>query len=66
MSIERLEEWFAGRGWTVFDYQRETWGAYLAGESGLVQAPTGTGKSYAAWLGPIAEYLTETVPIVLD
>ncbi len=47
-DIERL---FAARGWRVFDYQREVWLAQAAGESGLIHAPTGTGKTLAAWLG---------------
>jgi len=50
-----IERWFTQRGWSVFDFQRETWQAYLHGKSGLVHAPTGTGKTYAVWLGPVAE-----------
>jgi replicative superfamily II helicase len=39
--------------------QREVWLAYLAGESGLVHAATGTGKTYVAWLGPVLEALEQ-------
>src|SRR5688500_13485573 len=53
------EEWFAARGWRAFDFQREVWNAYLAGESGLIHAATGTGKTYAAWWGPLLEALLE-------
>lgn len=49
------ERWFRTLGWTAFPFQRETWIRYLAGESGLVHAPTGTGKSYAGWIGPLLE-----------
>ena len=52
-----LERWFAERRWQPFEFQREVWRAYLAGESGLVHAATGTGKTYAAWLGPVLEWL---------
>ena len=45
--------WFASQGWKPFPFQEEVWAAYLAGESGLVHAPTGMGKTYAAWLGPL-------------
>jgi ATP-dependent helicase Lhr and Lhr-like helicase len=41
-------------------FQRQAWEAYLAGESGLIQVPTGSGKTYAAVMGPIAEMLEET------
>jgi ATP-dependent Lhr-like helicase len=54
-----VEHWFAERGWTPFPFQREVWRAYLAGESGLIHASTGTGKTYAAWMGPIIEWLDE-------
>lgn len=54
-----LGDWFAAQGWTPFEFQRRTWLAYARGESGLVHAPTGVGKTYAVWLGPLVEYLTE-------
>lgn len=46
-----IEQWFASRGWTPFAFQREVWDAYRAGESGLIHAATGTGKTLAAWGG---------------
>lgn len=55
----RVAAWFESRGWTPFDFQREVWRAYRAGESGLIHAATGTGKTYAAWLGPVLEALQE-------
>jgi len=56
------EAWFRSRGWEPFAFQREVWEAYLAGESGLIHAATGTGKTYAAWLGPLLESLAEPEP----
>ena len=61
--IDSLAQWFTDRGWTPFPFQREVWNAYLAGESGLVHAATGTGKTLAAWLGPIAEWISEGRPV---
>ncbi|RZT09177.1 ATP-dependent helicase Lhr and Lhr-like helicase [Duganella sp. CF402] len=43
------EDWFAGRGWTVFPFQRAVWDAAAAGRSGLLHATTGAGKTYAVW-----------------
>jgi ATP-dependent helicase Lhr and Lhr-like helicase len=54
-SIDKVENWFATKGWKPFAFQREVWRAYLDGESGLVHAATGTGKTLAAWLGPVIE-----------
>src|SRR5688572_16568933 len=56
--IECVREWFASEGWEPFSFQEEVWHAYLAGESGLIHAATGTGKTYAAWMGPILDWLT--------
>ena len=58
-GLARVEAWFNERGWQVHGFQRETWQRYLAGGSGLVNAPTGTGKTLAAWLGPVIEALDE-------
>src|SRR5512144_1070845 len=59
---DRLEAWFAANGWRAFDFQREVWSAYLAGESGLVHSATGSGKTLAAFLGPLAEWLATQPP----
>jgi len=48
-----LEAWFAARGWRPFDFQREVWAAMAAGESGLLHATTGSGKTYAVWMGAL-------------
>jgi ATP-dependent Lhr-like helicase len=51
--------WFDSHEWKAFDFQREVWTAYLGGESGLIHAATGTGKTLAAWWGPLLEHLNE-------
>jgi ATP-dependent helicase Lhr and Lhr-like helicase len=57
--IEKVREWFRSRGWAPFAFQEEVWQAYLDGESGMIHAATGTGKTYAAWLGPLMEWMAE-------
>ena len=57
LSAASLEDFFALRGWAPFDYQRDTWQAYLRGESGLVEAATGMGKTLAVWLGPVQDWI---------
>ncbi|MBW0172832.1 MAG: ligase-associated DNA damage response DEXH box helicase [Vulcanococcus sp.] len=56
-ALAPIEAWFAQQGWTPMAFQRQCWQAYLAGDSGLLQVPTGSGKTYAAVMGPIAEVL---------
>lgn len=51
------DAWFAGRGWEVFAFQRACWEAFAAGRSGLLEVPTGAGKTYAAFWGPLAEMM---------
>jgi ATP-dependent Lhr-like helicase len=57
-SAPIAERWFAARGWTPHAFQREAWARVRAGESGLVHVPTGSGKTYAAYLGVLDEILT--------
>jgi ATP-dependent Lhr-like helicase len=46
--------WFTQRGWKPFAFQRVVWRDMALGTSGLVHAPTGTGKTLAAWFGALA------------
>ena len=53
--IDLADSWFAEQDWKPFKFQKDTWKAYLQKKNGLLNAPTGSGKTYALW-----------VPIVLD
>ncbi|QHE78484.1 ligase-associated DNA damage response DEXH box helicase [Hydrogenophaga sp. PBL-H3] len=53
--------WMASRHWSPFEFQRDVWSAIGAGHSGLLHATTGSGKTYAVWLGLI-ERLRQTLP----
>ena len=52
-----VRDWFASTGRKPFRFQTRTWAAYARGESGLIHATTGTGKTLAAWLGPVVDGL---------
>jgi len=49
--------WFASRGWQPFPYQYQTWESYLSGKSGLLNAPTGSGKTFSLWIPVLIEYI---------
>ena len=55
-----IQSWFERRGWSPLPFQQRSWAAYLEGRSGLIQVPTGSGKTFAAVMGPIAAMLAET------
>ncbi|HYW57179.1 MAG TPA: ligase-associated DNA damage response DEXH box helicase [Polaromonas sp.] len=52
-----LNTWFAERGWKPFKFQREVWKAIAAGQSGLLHATTGAGKTYAVWIGALMAFM---------
>ncbi|MGB1636769.1 MAG: DEAD/DEAH box helicase, partial [Flavobacteriales bacterium] len=43
-----LQHWFREQGWEPQAFQQEVWDACAQGMNGLLQAPTGSGKTYAA------------------
>ncbi|MEN8446168.1 MAG: DEAD/DEAH box helicase, partial [Cyanobacteria bacterium J06555_13] len=57
--LKPINEWFSQQGWKPIAFQKKTWKAYLAGESGIIQVPTGSGKTYGAVMGPIVQMLDE-------
>lgn len=50
---QAVDAWFAERHWKIFPFQKEVWRAALKGESGLLHATTGSGKTYAVWLAAL-------------
>ena len=55
--LQPVNAYFAARGWTPFAFQLEVWTRFLSGESGLLQVPTGAGKTYAATMGAFSALL---------
>jgi ATP-dependent Lhr-like helicase len=45
--FERALAWFRHFGWEPRDFQRKAWKSAIAQKSGLVNAPTGSGKTYS-------------------
>ena len=51
------ETWFSNQGWKPFAFQKQTWTAFLQKKNGLLNAPTGSGKTYALWVPIVLDYL---------
>lgn len=56
-ALAILRHWFTRQGWTPWPFQEEAWAAYLQGKSGLIHIPTGAGKTYGAYIAPLAELI---------
>jgi ATP-dependent helicase Lhr and Lhr-like helicase len=54
-----LQIWLNAKNWKVFSFQREVWKAIAERRSGLLHATTGSGKTYAVWLGALNAVLNQ-------
>ncbi len=50
------KEWFTKNNWEAHAFQKQAWKAIANGQSGLLNAPTGFGKTFALWFGIIQNY----------
>lgn len=50
------DAWFSNQGWTAHAFQKKAWAAMAKGRSGLLNAPTGYGKTMAIWFGVLHHY----------
>ncbi|MDE1165910.1 MAG: ligase-associated DNA damage response DEXH box helicase [Pseudomonas sp.] len=56
------QQWFAPRNWKPFAFQKTVWSAVKRGESGLLHASTGAGKTYALWFAALQRYAVKAKP----
>jgi ATP-dependent Lhr-like helicase len=61
-SPSQAQSWLAARGWRPFEFQCDVWRAIAHGASGMLHATTGSGKTYAVWLGMLGELLRRHPP----
>ena len=54
-----ITEWLSAKGYHPFLFQQQTWQHILNGESGLVNAPTGCGKTYSVFLGAVINFINQ-------
>ncbi|WP_295470945.1 ligase-associated DNA damage response DEXH box helicase [uncultured Pseudomonas sp.] len=55
-SPDIARAWFESLGWSPFPFQKQVWAAVERGESGLLHASTGSGKTYAVWLAALQRF----------
>ncbi len=58
-SLSTVHDWFSNKGWTPFNWQKTAWKASMEGKSGLLNAPTGSGKTYALFMPAIMRWIED-------
>lgn len=61
-SFQPAFAWFQTLGWSPFDFQTQSWEAYFQGLSGLINAPTGSGKTYSLLIPILLEGMNQPQP----
>ncbi|MFI5133218.1 MAG: ligase-associated DNA damage response DEXH box helicase [Chitinophagales bacterium] len=54
--------WLASKGRQPFTFQQQTWTHIYNGKSGLVNAPTGCGKTFSVFLGAVIDFTNHHPP----
>lgn len=54
---EVVRNWLGAKGVKPFAFQEEAWQMYLEGQSGIVNAPTGFGKTFSVFLGVVIDWI---------
>ena len=54
-----IRDWYRKKNWQQFAFQQEMEDAYLNGFSGLLNAPTGSGKTFALFLPFLADFINK-------
>lgn len=58
-GYQLIEAWLKAKSFSPFPFQEATWQHILNGESGLVNAPTGCGKTYSVFLGALMQFIND-------
>ncbi|AXY75780.1 ligase-associated DNA damage response DEXH box helicase [Paraflavitalea soli] len=54
-----IQQWLAAKGHQPFPFQEETWEHIIHHKSGLVNAPTGFGKTFSVFLGAVIDFINQ-------
>jgi ATP-dependent helicase Lhr and Lhr-like helicase len=54
-----ITNWFTQKSLKPFSFQEEVWLHILNGKSGLVNAPTGCGKTYSVFIGALIQFINQ-------
>ena len=57
-----INDFFKKNKWEPLPHQIESWDSFFRGENGIIQLPTGCGKTYAAFMGPLLKLKEKDIP----
>ncbi len=57
IGFKIINNWFHSKNLQPFFFQEETWQYIIDGKSGLVNAPTGCGKTFSVFLGAVIDFI---------
>ncbi len=58
-GYEVIRQWLGNKGFHPFAFQEEAWQHIIAKRSGLVNAPTGCGKTFSVFLGAVIQFINQ-------
>jgi ATP-dependent Lhr-like helicase len=58
-GFQIINQWLTAKDFIPFVFQEETWQHIINNKSGLVNAPTGCGKTFSVFLGAVINFINE-------
>ena len=55
-----INDWLNAKSFRPFPFQQQSWQHIINGDSGLVNAPTGCGKTFSVFLGSLINFINQT------
>jgi len=59
IGYKKINDWLSSKEYYPFQFQEETWQHIIDGKSGLVNAPTGCGKTFSVFLGALIQFINQ-------
>ncbi len=54
-----IDSWLASKALQPFAFQEEAWQRIINGDSGVINAPTGCGKTFSVFLGALIQFINQ-------
>ncbi len=58
-GYKTIEQWLASKGHQPFLFQQQTWQHIINKKSGLVNAPTGCGKTFSVFIAAVIQFIND-------